>query len=370
MRPLPRIHIGVALAGALAACGRTEPYWWSDIYASDTGDEAESSDTDSSTSESSESESESSESESETGTGESTESDSGTTESCQPSAIDLASDPPTVVFLLEQASHMDQDFDGSSRWASAGFALFDPLQGVAPVWEDEMRLGLTSFTSFNGNQGGSCPVLVESAPTLANAVAMQETWLAAQPEDENPVGDAVAAVSADLAMDPSPGSKTIVLLTARNPDTCDDPNPQDGALEAEMAVEAAYQAGVGTRLITLGNVATAYAQALANVGVGLQAQGVDMAPWSSPDDLDQLIADLDATLTSLRSCSFTLAQPLVPEGEQACSLEFDGQLLTLDDPDGWSVDSGATLLLQGAACIGFQQLGTPPELICECEALP
>jgi hypothetical protein len=376
-----RVGLGVLVACASAACGRTEANWWSDIYASDTGDEITTSDSGSESSGSESAESESSESESsesESSETDSTDSttatestDSSTTEACQPSTVDLTiSDSPTVVFLLEQASHMNDAFAGLSRWEAAGTALFDPGQGVAPIYEDEMRLGFTSFTSINGNQGGGCPVLLEVAPALANTAAMEAAWVGAQPEDENPVGDAVAAVSAGLAMDPSSGSKTIVLLTARNPDTCAQPNPQNGADEAEAAVEAAFQAGVGTRIIALGGIAAPYAQTLANVGAGLPAQGIDSAPWGSPSDLDELIADLDAVLASLRPCSFTLAQPLVPEGEQACTLALDGQPLALDDPDGWSVDAGTTLTLLGGACSSFQQLGSLPELTCECEAFP
>lgn len=377
-----RVASGVALASTLVGCGRTEPYWWSDIYASDTGDDVgtsgsdtgdESSSGDSTdTSSSTDSESDSNSSDTmESSSTDSSSTDSGSTDGCPPTPIDLSVDPPTVVFLLEQASHMNQDFvPGVTLWEAAGTALFDPMQGIAPAWEDELRLGLTSFTSFNGSQGGACPILVESAPALVNASDMETTWLGAQPADENPVGDAVTTLSASMAIDPSPGSKTIVLLSARSPDTCAQPNPQNGANAAVAAVDAAFQAGVGTRLIALGALANPYAQGLANVGVGLPAQGMTMAAWSSPADLSELVADLDAVLTSLRPCSFTLVDAIALGGEASCTATLAGQPLPLDNPDGWSVDAGVTLILQGQACTDFQQLGTLPELLCECDALP
>jgi hypothetical protein len=263
---------------------------------------------------------------------------------------------------------MNQAYAGTTRWDAIGVALFDPMQGVAPAWEDEFELGLTTFTSFNGNQGGMCPVLAEVGPTLVNADAMATSFAGQAPADENPLADALTATATTLSMNPSAGSTTIVVLAGRDADTCAQANPQQGANAAVSAATAAFMQEIGTRLIAVGPLTQNSAQGFANVGVGLPANGPDSATWYQPADIAALAGDLDVVLQSLRPCSFTLDPVIAPGGASACTLSLAGNELLLDDPDGWSIAGGSTLSLQGSACTDYQALGELPELVCTCEA--
>lgn len=382
---LLRLHLVVwPLVLASQGCGRTEPTWWSDIYASGS-DEADASSGDASSGSESTSgpgtstvapettsdpditsdpDTSSTDPDTTTDTTSDPTTDTTTT-ACEPAMVALVAAPPTVVLLVEQGAHMSQDIGtGLSIWDTVGLALFDADLGVVPTWEAELRLGLTGFTSQNGNQGGSCPLLAELAPTLANASAMQTAWAAMMPIDENPVGDALAAAGPSLVADPSPGSKAIALLSARNPDTCAQPNPQQGANAAIAAANAASGVGITTRLFALGNLNQNYAQALADAGAGQAG-----ATWTSAGDELELAAALDAWLRTLRPCQLALDPVIAPMGADACLLTLAGEALQLDDPHGFVIEKGTTLTLQGSACTDYQALGPAAlELICSCDA--
>ncbi|NVB43249.1 hypothetical protein G6O69_35825 [Pseudenhygromyxa sp. WMMC2535] len=373
------------LAALACGCGRTDPQWWADIYASedDTGEQgetlgtetsAESSDTASSESESSESESSESESESSdtassdtaSSESESSESESDTGGCLDPQPFSIAPTPASVVLLVDQGAHMDQDFDGLSRWEAITEAVFEPDSGVAWTWESALRLGLSTYTSFNGDNGGTCPVLAEQPPDLDNAAAMEALWLTQVAEDENPTGDAIAALAAALG---GSGRRHLVLLSARDPDTCATPNPQSGADAAVLAAQAAFAQGIALRVVDLGDgdLDAGFAQSLANAGLGLEPDGPIDAPLWAPADTAALRDELDALLGSLHSCEFELSHSLVDGGEQLCTFTLDDQPLVLADPNGWTVSDSAHVELLGAACSALDQ-GAVPAMSCACEA--
>src|SRR5690606_36796271 len=117
-----------------------------------------------------------------------------------------------------------------------------------------------AFTGLSGVWGDNeCPVLEIVEPELLSTASMAASFASLQPEDDNPVADALAATVP--LFDGGPGH--VILLTGRNPDTCDQPNPQWGANEAVLAAQQAYVAGIQTHVVALGNLSDSYAQALA-----------------------------------------------------------------------------------------------------------
>jgi hypothetical protein len=384
VHPRPWFCVCIVSATVLG-CGRTDVLWWSDFYASDSGTDDEVGDGDGDgddtigTSSTSMSTSTTDEPETETGTSETSttdttdtttsetdtsETDTDTTTGCEDVPVALTGVAPKVVFLLDQGAHMDADFAGLSRWQAIGEALFGMQAGVVWAWEDVEHLGLVSFTSNNGDQGGACPIAETVGPQLQNGAAMQMVHTGLAPADDNPAGEAIELAAALFNGEPG----HLILLTGRTPDTCNSPNNMmQGASLAVTAAQAAFASGVTTRVVEVGDIAVGYAQQLANAGLGLAPQGPDSAPFWQPGDVATLTTDLDAILTSLASCELTLEPSLASGGEQLCSLTLDGMPATLGDPEGWNLAASDRITLAGAACQSFLQ-GATPDLVCACEA--
>jgi hypothetical protein len=368
--------VGVTVLG----CGRTDPFWWSNTNASDSGTEDQgdgdgdgdtigtsSTSLSTSTTDDPETETDTSEtSTSETSTTETTDTDTtDTTTGCEDIPVALTGVTPKVVFLLDQGAHMDVDFFGLSRWNAIGEALFGMQAGVVWAWEDVEQLGLVTFTSNNGDQGGVCPIAEIVGPQSQNGAAMQLVHGGLSPVDDNPAGEAIELAVPLFGGEPG----HLILLTGRDPDTCSNPNNTNlGANLAITAAQAAFASGVTTRVVEVGDIAIGYAQQLANAGLGLDPLGPDAAPFWQPGELGMLTSDLDAILASLASCELTLEQPLPAGGEQLCSLTLDGMPAPLDDPEGWSLTAADRITLVGAACQSYLQ-GATADLVCTCDAL-
>src|SRR5690606_13373876 len=98
--------------------------------------------------------------------------------------------------------------------------------------------------------------------------------------------------------------------TDGEPDTCEQPNPQNGQAEALAAVTRAYRAGIRTYLISVGrDISEAHMQDVANAGVG-NAEGAPDAPyWVAGDDI------------GLRNALRTIIA-----GEVSCTLSLEGRI--------------------------------------------
>jgi hypothetical protein len=373
------------VSGAALGCGRTDPNWWTDIYASDSGTEDQgdgdgddtigtstsstsmsTSTTDPDTSTTDTDDTDTDPDTSTTDTGPDTDTDTSTTDTgCDEVPVALTGVSPKVVFLLDQGAHMNDDFAGLTRWQAIGEALFGMQAGVVWAWEDVEQLGLLSFTSENGFQGESCPLGESVSPQLQTGADMQLVHAGLAPLDDNPAGEAI-----DLAVQLFGGEPGhLILLTGRNPDSCASPNNvMQGASLAVAAAQAAFASGITTRVVEVGDLSLVFAQQLANAGLGLAPQGPDNATFWQPGELATLTADLDAILASLASCELMLELSLTPGGEQLCELTLDGVSAALGDPDGWSLSAPDRITLAGAACQSYVQ-GSSPNLVCACEAV-
>jgi hypothetical protein len=387
MRPTTWLCITI-VSGAALGCGRTDPFWWADFYASDSGTEDPNGDGDgdtigtstswsdtsttddpwmSDTSDTGWSTSDTDTETTDTETTDTTTTDTTTTDTdCEDVPIPLTDVSQKVVFLLDQGSHMNADYSGLTCWDAITEALFGMQAGVVWEWENTHQLGLLSFTSNNGNQGGECPIAEIVGPAMQNGAAMQMVHAGLAPVDDNPTGEAI-----DLAVPLFGGEPGhLILLTGRTADTCNNPNStMQGATQTVTSAQAAFAAGVTTRVVEVGDISTGYAQQLANAGLGLAPQGPDNAVWYQPGDFGTLTEDLWSILASLVSCELDLAQPLAPGGEQLCTLTLNGIPKTLGDPDsGWSFTAPDQITLLGSACELYQQ-GADADFTCACEAV-
>ena len=82
-----------------------------------------------------------------------------------------------------------------NRWQALGVALLDPDHGVVTQLDNDVRFGMTLYTSHNGFEGGTCPVLNEVAPALDNYEALATLFNANEPEQDTPTGESIVLVA-------------------------------------------------------------------------------------------------------------------------------------------------------------------------------
>jgi hypothetical protein len=303
------------------------------------------------------------------GDGDPTGAEAGETEGCPLLDVILIPQTPTLVFLVDQSGSMNEDFGGDTRWNVITDVLINPQSGIVAQYEDGIRLGMTLYTSVDGNtMGGECPILIEVDPATSNFAAIESTMSMAQPVQDTPTGESLDLVWQKLDALDVPGNKYIVLATDGEPDTCAEPNPSNGQAEAIAAAEGAFGAGIETFIISVGSdVSAAHLQDMANAGQGVQPGDPD-APYYQALDQAALGQAFDQILASVRSCQLDLMSPLSDADAANCILEVNGDPVGLDDPNGWQLNDPTELELVGAACDALQQGTSSVQMTCACDA--
>ena len=278
------------------------------------------------------------------------EESSGTTMDCPSAEVSFDPVVPVVVLLIDQSGSMTESFGGQSRWNAVRNALIDPTTGVVKNLENDVRFGLSLYTSFDGFAGGECPVLTETAPMVANYDAIADMFGDASPESETPTGESIEAVTAALVADPDTNPKIIVLATDGEPDTCAQPNPQNGQDESIAAAGAAFMAGIRTFVIGVGNgVSAGHLQDVANAGAGWMP-GDANAAYYVPSDQAALVAAFEEIIDGVRSCVLTLDTAILPGQGDEGTVTINGEEIPYEDPNGWRVNSPTEIELLGEAC--------------------
>ena len=131
------------------------------------------------------------------------------TDVCADADVTFEPQIPTVMLLIDQSGSMTSGFGGTNRWDAVYDALLNAQDGIVLTLQEEVRFALGLYTSFNGNDGGECPVITEVPPDLSNYAAIEAVYAANQPEDETPTGESILAVMDTLLNDPAPGDKVI-----------------------------------------------------------------------------------------------------------------------------------------------------------------
>jgi hypothetical protein len=267
---------------------------------------------------------------------------------------------PNVVLVIDQSGSMTEDFGGSNRWDALRDSLLAEPDGLIATLEGSVRFGVALFSSEAGDSGpavGMCPMVTWVDPALDNLAAIRAVYAPADPIDETPTGESIDAVLERLAAtpDPSDDPTILVLATDGEPDTCAEPNPQNGQDESIAAIERAYDRSIRTFVISVGNdVGMAHLQDVANAGIGRGAGDPDAPFWVAGDD-EGLRTALTAIIGGELSCVVTL-EGRIDDLSQACtgSVVLDGTALDCDDPDGWRAIDETHIELTGAACERLQ----------------
>lgn len=263
---------------------------------------------------------------------------------------------PTLVLLVDQSGSMTDDFSGQPRWDAIYETLMDPGNGVVANLESQVRFGLTLYSSVDGFEGGECPLLSSVEPALDNRDPIDAVFGPAEPIDETPTGESLAAVAQTLADFQADGPKGIVLATDGEPDTCEVPNPQEGQAVSLDAAAQAFELGITTFIISVGDeVGADHLQQMANVGVGKDPDDPMPAPYYQALDAQQLVDAFEEIIGSFVSCDLLIDG--IVDLEQACdgSVFLDG--VELDCTTDYELPDASTLRLLGEACATLQDGG-------------
>ena len=277
------------------------------------------------------------------------------TDECAGIDVELTLVMPTIQLLIDQSGSMGEDFGGMTRWAAMRQALVNQTEGVVYALQDQILFGASLYTSNGGSAGGECPILETEPPGIHNADDIRTLIVDNGPSGDTPTGESIQAVVTYLAGLPE-GSITpvrfIVLATDGEPDTCAQPNPQNGQEESIAGAQAAFAAGVRVVVLSVGSdVSAGHLQDMANAGAGKPVGGAEHEPYYVANNPAELTDAFDEIAQNARSCLFTLnGQVTPPEYAAFGKVVLNGTELTYNDPNGWRLIDGRTLELLGTAC--------------------
>jgi hypothetical protein len=261
------------------------------------------------------------------------------------------------------------------RWNVVRDVLMSPDKGIVKPLEERVRFGLSLYSSNNGrikpapagmpnapvelDPMKECPVLIEVPIALKNHQAMLDEFKCSDLGVDTPTRESLVAAAAKLKSFSEPGPKVIVLATDGEPDSCDCPNFNGRVPEAcklASAPNAERAAVVATAQQIHGDDITIHVINVSTPSLApLQQHLTDVANAGggnvylgfSPGELTDAFEDI---INGARSCVVDLDGEIAPGKESDGSITLDGEPLTLDDPDGWQVNSPSQIELLGAAC--------------------
>ena len=270
---------------------------------------------------------------------------------------------PNVILIVDQSGSMTSSFGGGNRWDSLRGSLLDRPDGLIDSLQSTVRFGLALYSAeADGNSSdpvpGMCPLIEWVSPELDNYDRIDAVYGPADPIDETPTGASIDAVLDRLMMTPDPSTEPTIFILATDgePDTCEQPNPQEGQPEALAAAERAYRAGIRTFIISVGEgtVSASHLQDMANAGLGRGPADPDAEYWVAGDDAGLRSALRDIVGGEL-SCVVTL-EGRIQNLDQACAgtVRLNRVPLPCDDPNGWRAIDETHIELQGDACDTLQ----------------
>ncbi len=175
------------------------------------------------------------------------------------------------------------------------------------------------------------------------------SYSSAEPQDDTPTGAALVAVADALDAQETDGPKIIILATDGEPDTCEEPDPQNGQQEAVDGAAYAYERGIRTFVLGVGrDVSSEHLQDMANAGAGLAVDGELAEAFFQPDTRQELVESFGDIIEGQRSCVLPLDGSIDPDAVTG-EVVIDGETITMGE-DGWKPRDAHHIELVGAAC--------------------
>ena len=281
---------------------------------------------------------------------------------------------PALTLVVDQSRSMNESYPDSqslaTRWSLVGDALFDPTFGVVKRFEASIRFGIAFFTSYPG----SCPVLSEVPAQTRNYPALNMLYRSLAPRGDTPTGDALQQIVSELERTPSQGPRSILLVTDGNPDTCAQPNPDEGQPEAVAATQRAFAAGIDSYVLGISNdIAGQNLQQLANAGKGRPIDlvwGVDAdaaQPFQASDNVQDLAAQFADVLNRIPLCEVRLKRDVDASEASRARVVLDGVPLGYSAVDGYVLKDSRHLSIVGQACEAVKAGGRQLSVRISCD---
>jgi hypothetical protein len=285
---------------------------------------------------------------------------------------------PELTLLVDQSLSMRFRYPDEqspfTRWSLIGDALFDPTRGVVKQFETSVRFGIAFFTSQSRVAGGLCPILRQVPARARNYEPLNTLYQSLAPTGDTPTGDALQQLVTELQAVPSRGPRAILLVTDGDPDTCQQPDPDDGLPQAVAAAQRAFESGIPMHVLGISNdIAGGNLQQLANAGKGRPLDGVwgvDAAaaqPFQATDDVQGLTAQLTEILASIPLCEVSLQRDITPDELRNSEVLLDGQRLRQSEMDGYFLRDSRHLAVVGAACEAIRAGGMRLSVRISCD---
>lgn len=288
-----------------------------------------------------------------------------------------ASSPPTVLLLIDQSSSMRESFGESTRWDVLRQAIVDPDEGLLTWLDASARIGLISYTSLNGyERGRECPITQREDVRLGNAERVRRFYQAVEPfvGGDTPTADAIDLAVSTLASADTGPARYVLLLTDGVPDTCAEPDPQNGFDDAVDAVVRAREQGIRVKAVGVSpEIERRGLQRMANAAAGKPldlryGQDPDAeAPLYASTQPRELATQLKGVFGDVRSCSVELGTDLDVRRARRGRLVLDGRELEYRGADGWSLESSHEIELHGRACSSVLDSGEQLEIEFPCD---
>ena len=296
-------------------------------------------------------------------------------------AVSVAIDElrPALTLVVDQSfsmrSHYPDDESPATRWSLVGAALFEPTYGVVKQFEASVRFGIAFFTSHNGFSADPvCPLLNEVPAQTRNYDALNALYQSLRPDGDTPTGDALQQIVSELERVPSQGPRSILLVTDGNPDTCAQPNPDEGQPQAVAAAQRAFAAGIDLYVLGISNgIAGQNLQQLANAGLGRPIDlvwGVDAnaaQPFQASDSVLGLTAQLAELLNRIPLCEVRLQRDVTLSEATSGHVLLDGQPLNYSGLDGYVLKDSRHLAIVGKACDAIKAGGRQLSVRIACD---
>jgi len=258
---------------------------------------------------------------------------------------------PTVQLLIDQSGSMTSSFGATDRWSAMKQALIDTMNGVVTNTQSAVIFGASLYT-YDAATDATCPRITSVTRSLDNRAAIANLLDSNDPAADTPTGDSIDVVVDDfVANPPLAGSPPIIILaTDGEPDTCEQPNPQEGQGEAVAAAQRAYANGIRLYILSVGSeVGAPHLQDMANAGIGNDpTQSGQQAPFFVANDPAQLSQQLQQLVGSTLSCELVLDGTVSATAAGQGHVVLDGE--ELQEGTDWELVNGTTIRLLGDAC--------------------